>query len=104
MDNLIHASASLDEAEREIKLWFKPTDIMPYMRGWPTERCEEHYYIKDGELFSSYEPGRTCLLAPGSVAWKSDLDALRQMLRGDKAECGLNRVVTKYLINTESDA
>ncbi len=102
MDNLIHASASPDEAEREIKLWFRPTDIMPYMRGWPIERCEG-YYLKDGELSSSYEPGSTCLLAPGSLAWKSDLDALREVSRGGTPQCGLNRVVIKYMINTEED-
>ena len=32
MDNLIHASATPAEAEREIKLWFKPNDIPPLMR------------------------------------------------------------------------
>ncbi|MHC4398443.1 MAG: nucleoside-diphosphate kinase [Planctomycetota bacterium] len=103
MDNLIHASASFDEAEREIKLWFMPTDIMPYMRGWPTERCEDHYYLQDGELSCSCEPGSTCLLAPGSLAWKSDLDVLREVSRGGTAEGGLNRVVTKYTINTEGE-
>jgi nucleoside-diphosphate kinase len=104
MDNLIHASASFDEAEREIKLWFKPTDIMPYMRGWPTERCEEHYYFKDGELSSSYQPGSTCLLAPGNLAWKSDLDTLREISRDSTAKGGLNRVVIKYMINAEGNA
>ena len=28
MDNLIHASAANDEAEREIKLWFRPGDFL----------------------------------------------------------------------------
>lgn len=28
--NLIHASGSVDEAEKEIKLWFKPEEIMKY--------------------------------------------------------------------------
>ncbi|GAJ02882.1 unnamed protein product, partial [marine sediment metagenome] len=31
MDNLIHASATDEEAEREIKLWFRPNDIPPTM-------------------------------------------------------------------------
>jgi nucleoside-diphosphate kinase len=103
IDNLMHASASNAEAEREIKLWFKPTDIMPYMRGWPTERCESHYYLKDGKLSSSYEPGSTCLLAPSDLAWKSDLDVLREISQGGTAECGLNRVAIKYMINTEKE-
>ncbi|HDP24296.1 MAG TPA: nucleoside-diphosphate kinase, partial [Deltaproteobacteria bacterium] len=34
VENLIHASANPEDAEREIKLWFKPTDIPPEMRGY----------------------------------------------------------------------
>jgi len=30
--NLVHASGSVEEAEREIKLWFKPQEIMDYKR------------------------------------------------------------------------
>ncbi len=51
MDNLIHASATVSEAEREIKLWFKPGDFPPFMRSFPTEVNEEdYYYFKDGKL------------------------------------------------------
>jgi len=103
MDNLIHASASLEEAEREIKLWFKPTDIMPSMRGWPSEYCEEHYYFEDGKLSTSYEAGATCLLSPGKLAWKSDLDGLRAAARGAPPESGVNAIAIKYLINTERE-
>ncbi len=28
--NLVHASASVDEAEKEIKIWFSPTEIVKY--------------------------------------------------------------------------
>jgi len=103
MDNLIHASASLEEAEREIKLWFLPTDIVPSMRGWPTEYCEEHYYLNDGKLSTSYQPGGTCLLGPGMLAWKSDLDALRAAAQGAAPESGANAVAIKYLVNTERE-
>jgi nucleoside-diphosphate kinase len=99
MDNLVHASASLDEAEREIKLWFRPTDIMPYMRAYPTEVCNAHYYYHGGELLTAYVPGSTCLLAPGNTAWKSDLDALRSFVDGGPAPCTLDAVAAKYLIN-----
>ena len=75
LDNLVHASATDDEAEREIKLWFKPNDIMPYMQAYPTEVCEEHYYLKDGRLLTAHEPGSHCLMAPGDTAWSSDLQA-----------------------------
>ena len=38
MDNLIHASATNAEAEREIKLWFRPNDIPPAMRALSRSR------------------------------------------------------------------
>ena len=52
MDNLIHASANESDAEREIKLWFKPCDIPPLMHAYPTVRCEDHYYLLDNRLES----------------------------------------------------
>jgi len=51
MDNLIHASANPADAEREIKLWFKPGDIPPAMHPYPTDVSKSHYYYKDGKLF-----------------------------------------------------
>jgi nucleoside-diphosphate kinase len=103
MDNLVHASASIPEAEREIKLWFRPSDIMPYMRIYPTEVCDAHYYYKDGQLLTAYDAGSKCLLAPGNTAWKSDLEALRAFSSGAAVPCTLDAVVAKYLINEEQD-
>jgi len=103
MDNLVHASATDGEAEREIKLWFKPNDIMPYMQAYPTAVCHEHYYIKDGRLLMSYEPESHCLIAPGDTAWQSDLEALQRMARGEPAEVSLDGVAAKYLINEKRD-
>jgi nucleoside-diphosphate kinase len=99
LDNLVHASATDAEAEREIKLWFKPNDIMPFMRAYPTEACDQHYYFQDGRLGTSHVRGSWCLLAPGNTAWQSDLDALRAFVRGPRAACSLDAVVAKYLIN-----
>lgn len=99
MDNLVHASATDAEAEREIKLWFRPNDLMPYMHAYPTEVCEDHYYFKDGKLFTTHEKGSTCLLAPGDLAWKSDLESLRLLLQNRPAPCALAGVAAKYLIN-----
>ena len=99
MDNLIHTSASSAEAEREIKLWFLPHDIPPLMRAYPTEVCPTHYYYKDGWLHDVYEPDSLFLLAPGDVAWKTDLEILRSCVRSEPEKCGLNTVVAKYLIN-----
>lgn len=99
MDNLVHASATPAEAEREIKLWFRPTDIMPYMRVYATEVSDAHYYYRDGKVLTAHEPGAKCLCAPGDTVWKSDLDAIRQIERGLPAACSLDAVVAKYLIN-----
>jgi nucleoside-diphosphate kinase len=101
MDNLIHASANPQDAEREVKLWFRPNDIPPAMHPYDTGESDEHYYYKDGRLYTNHEPGSACLLAPGDFAWKTDLDALRLLNKSKKAPCPLESVVAKYLINEE---
>ncbi len=102
MDNLIHASANHEDAEREIKLWFKPCDIPPQMRIYPTDICEEHYYLNQDKLCDTYEPGSICLLAPGDVVWRSDL----QMVHSSKQDASdifrFGAVTAKYLINRDS--
>ena len=99
LDNLIHASATHPDAEREIKLWFEPCDIPPLMRAYPTDVCEEHYYLRDGGLCDTYEPGSICLLAPGDVVWRSDLEKLRLHAQNAPAAPALDAVIAKYLIN-----
>ena len=99
VDNLIHTSASYEEAEREIKLWFLPHDIPPLMRAYPTKTCDSHYYYKDGRLYDTYEPGSLFLLAPGDEVWKTDLDILQSCAGSENAQDRLNIVVAKYLIN-----
>jgi nucleoside-diphosphate kinase len=99
MDNLIHGSASLEEAEREIKLWFKPSDFPPLMRAFSAARHDQHFYYKDGRLFDTHEPDSICILAPGDVVWESDLVALQQIYQGLPAPCSLHTVVAKYLVN-----
>jgi nucleoside-diphosphate kinase len=99
MDNLIHASATDSEAEREIKLWFRPVDIPPSMRAYPTVINEEHYYFKDNKLYMTHEPGSVCLLAPGDIVWKTDMDTIRMIHQGVSADFTLEAVAAKYLIN-----
>lgn len=99
MDNLIHASATDPEAEREIKLWFTPHDIPPAMHIYPTKQSEDHFYYKAGKLSSKYVPGSFCILAPGDMAWESDLEALHNLLDGKPAKYTLAFVVAKYLVN-----
>jgi nucleoside-diphosphate kinase len=99
MDNLIHASANEADAEREIKLWFRPNDIPPAMQPFATTESDEHYYYREGKLFTSHEPGSACILAPGDIAWKTDFEALQLICKGEKAACTVEAVVAKYLIN-----
>ena len=104
MDNLIHASANASDAEREIKLWFTPTDMPPSMRAYTVEEVgKDHYYYKDDKLYTKYQPGSKCILAPGDIAWKSDMDALRLIRDGKEALCTLECVAAKYLININQD-
>ena len=103
IDNLIHASANVEEAEREIKLWFRPTDIPPGMQAYPVAKSDAHYYFKGGSLLTTHEPGSSFLVAPGKVAWASDLDALRLLSRGQQASCSLEAVAAKYLINEQPE-
>lgn len=103
MDNLIHASASAAEAQREIKLWFRPNDIPPGMHAFETAESRVHYYCKGMQLNHSHEPGSVCILAPGDMAWKSDLEALQLLSKGEPSPCTLESVVAKYLINDMRD-
>jgi len=101
MDNLIHASANDIDAEREIKLWFKPCDIPPAMQAYPTEISDQHYYFKNGKLSNDYIPGSICLFAPGDLVWKTDIDALRHHSQGTPSKVSISSVAAKYLINYE---
>jgi len=101
MDNLIHASANASDAEREIKIWFKPCDIPPSMRTYETVISKEHFYYKDGQLFNECEPGSICLFAPSDVVWKSDLEALRAHVNGTANPTSVKAVAAKYLINND---
>jgi nucleoside-diphosphate kinase len=100
IDNLIHASATKEDAEREIKLWFKPNDIPPFMHAYPTGASEDYYYLKDNKLHMTNDPGGTCIISKGEIAWKSDLKALSLLCKGKTAPVTLEAVVSKYLINS----
>ena len=99
MENLIHASATVKEAEREVKLWFKPHDIPPFMRSFPVKQSKKHFYYQDNALFTEHQPGRFCLVTPGDNVWESDLDALELILQKKPASCSLQTIAAKYLIN-----
>ncbi len=101
MDNLIHASATPQEAEREIKLWLKPDDIPPLLRQYKCQQAKEHFYYKDNQLIDTYQPDSLCVLAPGDYVWETDLQALHSIKEGSPTDCSLQSIVAKYLINRE---
>jgi nucleoside-diphosphate kinase len=104
MDNLIHASANPQDAEREIKLWFKPTDIPPGMRVYPTRVSQKLYFLRQQTLSSEYVPGSFCLVAPGDTVWASDLDVLERSSGQGQDPAAIATVAAKYLINEEQPA
>jgi len=99
MDNLIHASANPEDAEREVKLWFMPADVPPLMLNWETERADAFFWFNDGKLLTQQTPGSVCIAAPGDIVWKSDLEALRKIATGAESAVSLNSVAAKYLLN-----
>lgn len=104
MDNLIHASANAADAEREIKLWFRPNDIPPAMHAYSTKESGEHYYYKDGRLLTTHEFGSDLIMAPGDIVWESDLTALAAILSGKTEATTIDSVAAKYLVNKAIEA
>jgi nucleoside-diphosphate kinase len=103
MDNLIHASANKEDAEREVKLWFQPLDIPPQMRTYATEVIDTSYYYKANRIFTDYKPGSICLIAAGQVVWKTDAEILRTVSSDGELTADLKAVIAKYLINEDRE-
>ena len=99
IDNLIHASATDAEAEREIKLWFKPNEIPPLLQPYPTRQAEKHYYYRNHQIYLDYQPESICIYAPGDLSWESDLRVLEAVSEGRKPSYSLESAIAKYLIN-----
>lgn len=105
VDNMIHASANPDDAEREVKLWFSPTDLPPVMRGFTTGVSGTYYYYDPAsqKLSGEHKPGGLCIAGPGTMLWESDLAVLEQSLKGRAPDYPVKAVVAKYLINREGE-
>lgn len=98
-DNLAHGSASVADAEREIKLWFKPNDIAFSPAIYPTARATEHFYYKDGKVLAEDVPGSLCLVAPEDTVWLSDLNGMVAYRDGKACSQPLAAIVAKYKMN-----
>jgi hypothetical protein len=71
------------------------------MRIYPTDVCQEHYYLRNGKLCDNYEPDSVCLFAPGDVVWRSDLQMLHLYKQDTSDNSNLDAVAAKYFINRE---
>ena len=58
---------------------------------------------RDGSEDCPSEPGARCLLAPGDIAWKSDLEVLRQLKKGAPAPASFETAAAKYLVNSGAE-
>ena len=107
IDNAVHASEDVVEAEREIKLWFEPGDFPAQHRFFEYIESEYHFYClkkqngAEYELLGEQEQGSKGIIAPGTLMWKTDYENL--LLHRDKKETPqvpLNSIIEKYVIKT----
>ena len=99
-DNLVHASANPEAAEKEIKLWFKPEEIPSKLRQFQTSVCDIHFYYKEGQLYDRHVQDSICIAAPGDILWKSDLKNLEKYKKcGENPNQTLDSTILKYFMN-----
>ena len=91
MDNLVHASANEADAEREVKLWFRPDEIMPYMRAYPTEVASKLHFYKDGQLLTQEEAGASASLLRATSCGHLTWTRWRTCCRGSRARSRSDR-------------
>ncbi|MFC1704705.1 nucleoside-diphosphate kinase [Nanoarchaeota archaeon] len=97
--NCVHASDN-EGAEREVKLWMRPTDIVaPEWRVFGVVTSEDHFYFnpQTGNVTKTHRPGSRTIVAPGDQVWESDFKNLLQYRdgRGTPTQ-SLNSVILKY--------
>lgn len=107
IDNAVHASEDVVEAEREIKLWFEPGDFPAQHRFFEYVESEYHFYClkkpngAEYELLDKREPGSKGIIAPGTLMWKTDYEnLLRHRDNKGTPEVPLNSIIEKYVIKT----
>lgn len=103
--NIAHASTEGCQ-ERELKLWFKPSDFSheAYRRPLGYTISKRHYYLtQDRQISQSYSPGSLCLVAPGDMAWQSDLDIIEAHIdKQDPSNSDLPTATSKYELECPS--
>ncbi len=98
-ENLVHASATPEEAQSEIALWFEPREIPKPMRIFPVTESESYFFVTPDLAVSADPDGRgKCIVSPGDPVWESDYTALTSGLTEAPDEGGIRRAAAKYFL------
>ncbi len=98
-ENLVHASASREDARSEIELWFQPREIPKPMRIFPEVESEHYFFVSDDlKIFTEPKPKTKCIVSPGDPVWKTDYEALTGGAENKPDERAIRRAVAKYII------
>ena len=98
-ENLVHASASREDARSEIELWFQPQEIPKPMRMFPEVESEHYFFVSDDlKIFTEPKPRTKCIVSPGDPVWKTDYEALAGGTGNKPDERAIRRAAAKYII------
>lgn len=108
IDNAVHASADVVEAEREIKLWFEPSEFPKQHRQFPYVESHDHFYLvpdksclEGFKILSHYQEGGKCIIGPGNLVWETDYENICNYR--DKQVCppqSITHTIAKYILKT----
>lgn len=66
LENIVHASANPEDAQREIELWFTPHEIPEPMRIFPVVQAKNFFFVSpDFKVYTDPKPNTKCLVSPG---------------------------------------
>ncbi|MFC1672167.1 nucleoside-diphosphate kinase, partial [Planctomycetota bacterium] len=98
-ENLVHASATADDARREIQLWFEPREIPEPMRIFPVVVSEEFFFLTpDFNISTKHAADFRCVVCPGDHVWKDDYKDLAASVSGGGDQRAVRRAVAKYTL------
>lgn len=99
LENLVHASATPEEARIEIELWFEPREIPKPLRIFPEVESEHYFYVSnDMEVASNPGEKTRCIASPGDPVWQDDYEVLTTAIAGKPDKNAVRRAVAKYLL------
>jgi hypothetical protein len=98
-ENLVHASATAEDARREIQLWFEPREIPGPMRIFPVVRSKEYFFLTpDVKVTTEQTTGSMCVVSPGEAVWEDDYTALSECISGGGDGRAVRRAIAKYTL------